>query len=81
MQQEIMSFMKEVAPTKEEHRVRDAAMARIQAACADLQWYDVFVFGSKASSLELWNSDIDVVVTGLMEPSQENNGTVRQFFC
>ena len=31
-------------------------------------------FGSKASGLELWNSDIDVVVLGLVQPTGSNGG-------
>ena len=31
-------------------------------------------FGSRANGLELWNSDIDVVVLGVKEPHGVNGG-------
>ena len=33
--------------------------------------HDVHPFCSKASGLELWNSDIDVVVLGVMQPDRQ----------
>ena len=79
----MLSFARHVAPQPQEQKLRDAALARIKAACADLHWYEVEPFGSKASGLELWNSDVDMVVLGLMEPNQgglgEYNSTWSQF--
>lgn len=31
-------------------------------------------FGSRANGLELWNSDIDIVVLGVKEPHGPNGG-------
>lgn len=72
--QEIVEFAYNVAPTWDEMRLRDAALGRVQDACAMMHLYSVYPFGSKASGLELWNSDIDVVVLGIMEPSMDNLG-------
>jgi DNA polymerase sigma len=72
--QEIVEFVSYVAPTWEESNLRDAALGRVQGACAMMHLSDVYPFGSKASGLELWNSDIDVVVLGIMEPSRDNLG-------
>ena len=66
-----------MAPMWEESNLRDAALGRVQGACAMMHLYDVYPFGSKASGLELWNSDIDVVVLGIMEPSRDNLGALQ----
>ena len=35
---------------------------------------DVEVFGSFANNLSTWNSDVDLVVTGLLEPDRVTGG-------
>lgn len=79
--QEIVKFVSNVAPTWEESNLRDAALGRVQGACAMMHLYEVFPFGSKASGLELWNSDIDVVILGVMEPSRDNLGALQFHAC
>lgn len=34
----------------------------------------VEVFGSFANGLSTWNSDVDIVVTGLLEPDRSTGG-------
>ena len=66
-----------MAPTWEESNLRDAALGRVQGACAMMHLYEVFPFGSKNSGLELWNSDIDVVILNVTEPSRDNLGVLQ----
>lgn len=73
----MLEFVSNVVPTWEEKNLRDAALGRVQGACAMMQLYEVFPFGSKASGLELWNSDIDVVILGVIEPSRDNLGVLQ----
>ncbi|BDA45508.1 probable terminal nucleotidyltransferase 4B at N-terminal half [Coccomyxa sp. Obi] len=78
LHKEILEFIANVTPTWEESNLRDAALGRVQGACGMMQLYRVFPFGSKASGLELWNSDIDVVILGVMEPSRDNLGYTEE---
>lgn len=63
--------------------------ARSVRACAarafsDVRDLDVEVFGSFANGLSTWSSDVDVCVTGLMEPDRTTGGEyvcTRVFVC
>lgn len=71
--QEILDFAARVVPDAEEDRTRTAAHVQMQAACAAAKLFNVQPFGSRASGLELWDSDIDLVVLGVVDPSGENH--------
>lgn len=44
---------------------------------ADIKRVDVEIFGSFANGLSTWSSDVDLVVTGIMEPDRSTGGTYR----
>ena len=71
--QEILHFAARVVPDAEEDERRRAAHGQMQAACAAAKLPTVRPFGSRASGLELWDSDIDLVVLGIVEPSGGNH--------
>ena len=71
--QEILHFAARVVPDAEEDERRRAAHGQMQAACAAAKLPTVRPFGSRASGLELWDSDIDLVVLGIVEPSGDNH--------
>lgn len=53
------------------HRIRGGT----RKAFADTgRKVDVEVFGSFANGLSTWNSDVDLVITGLMEPDKSTGG-------
>ena len=71
--QEILCFAARIVPDTEEDKRRRAAHGQMQAACAAAKLPNVQPFGSRASGLELWDSDIDLVVLGVVEPSGDNH--------
>ena len=73
--QEVLRFAARVVPDAEEDERRRAAHGQMQAACAAAKLPTVRPFGSRASGLELWDSDIDLVVLGVVEPSGDNHST------
>jgi hypothetical protein len=75
--QEILELCRRVVPDAEEDAKRSAAHGAMQAACAAVKLFTVQPFGSRASGLELWDSDIDLVVLGVVKPSGENHSEHR----
>jgi len=71
--QEILEFCNRVVPNQEEDQRRSAAHAQMMSACRAAKLLDLQPFGSRASGLELWDSDIDLVVLGVVDPSGENH--------
>lgn len=79
--QEILEFCRRVAPDAEEDAERSAAHGAMQAACAAVKLFNVQPFGSRASGLELWESDIDLVVLGVVKPSGDNHSEHKLLTC
>ena len=77
--QEILDFCSRVVPNEEEDRLRSAAHAQMLAACRAVKLFNLQPFGSRASGLELWDSDIDLVVLGVVQPSRENHSVALHF--
>ena len=71
--QEILRFAGPIVLSPEENKRRSAAHGLMQAACAAAQLPTVRPFGSRASGLELWDSDIDLVVLGVVDPTGDNH--------
>ena len=71
--QEILGFCNGVVPNDEEDQRRSAAHVQVLSACRAARLFNLQPFGSRASGLELWDSDIDLVVLGVVEPSGENH--------
>ena len=71
--QEILDFCSRVVPNEDEEQRRSAAHAQMLSACRAAKLFNLQSFGSRASGLELWDSDIDLVVLGLVQPSGENH--------
>ena len=59
--QEILRFAARIVPSPEENKRRSAAHGLMRP------------FGSRASGLELWDSDIDLVVLGVVDPTGDNH--------
>ncbi len=50
-------------------KITSPAMIKSNSKLLPLQ-----AFGSRACGLELWNSDIDIAVLGMLEPAAANGG-------
>eukprot|EP00798_Chlamydomonas_sp_ICE-L_P005147 gene5147-34957_t len=74
----IEAFCKEVVPTEEEKKTKQMVIEGIRQgtkkAFPDMHKVRVQVFGSFANGLSTWNSDVDLVVTGMMEPDRLTGG-------
>ncbi len=75
--QETLDFCSRVTPNEEEDQRRSAAHAQMLAACRAAKLFNLQPFGSRASGLELWDSDIDLVVLGVVQPSGENHSELQ----
>ncbi|GLI65792.1 hypothetical protein VaNZ11_009411 [Volvox africanus] len=74
----IEEFCSRVVPTEGEKRQRMEVVAAIRAGVRKVwpnaRHVELQVFGSFANGLSTWNSDLDLVVTGVMEPDRVSGG-------
>ncbi|GIL79163.1 hypothetical protein Vretimale_16704 [Volvox reticuliferus] len=74
----IEEFCSRVVPTEGEKRQRMEVVAAIRAGVRKVwpnaRQVELQVFGSFANGLSTWNSDLDLVVTGIMEPDRVSGG-------
>ncbi|KAG1665929.1 hypothetical protein FOA52_004518 [Chlamydomonas sp. UWO 241] len=71
----ILDFCARVGPTEDELRARNVVVEGIRqcARKALPDYHDVIsvqVYGSHASGLSTWQSDVDIVITGMFEPER-----------
>ncbi|EFJ50275.1 hypothetical protein VOLCADRAFT_104084 [Volvox carteri f. nagariensis] len=74
----IEDFCTKVVPTEGEKRQRmeviDAIRAGVRKVWPNSRQVELQVFGSFANGLSTWSSDLDLVVTGVMEPDRVSGG-------
>eukprot|EP00195_Chlamydomonas_chlamydogama_P017015 CAMPEP_0202894832 /NCGR_PEP_ID=MMETSP1392-20130828/4140_1 /ASSEMBLY_ACC=CAM_ASM_000868 /TAXON_ID=225041 /ORGANISM="Chlamydomonas chlamydogama, Strain SAG 11-48b" /LENGTH=516 /DNA_ID=CAMNT_0049579635 /DNA_START=427 /DNA_END=1974 /DNA_ORIENTATION=- len=75
----VEQFCQQIVPTESEKKVKAQVVEMIRQctfkAFPDMrQSLKVEVFGSFANGLSTWNSDVDLVVTGLLEPDRVTGG-------
>ena len=73
---EVIEFARTAGPAPAETRRKDAALAQLRDACAATfgRRCRVEPFGSHVHGISLAGSDLDVVVTGLVEPRDPRAG-------
>ncbi|KAJ9507932.1 hypothetical protein QJQ45_021174 [Haematococcus lacustris] len=74
----IQDFCSRVVPTENERLYKQQIIEAIRQvakkALPDYKRMEVQVFGSFASGLNTWSSDVDMVVTGIMRPDKATGG-------
>ncbi|KAK9842314.1 hypothetical protein WJX81_006101 [Elliptochloris bilobata] len=74
LDKEVLEFARAVAPDRSEAAIREAAFQRVASACRAAYLPNVQTFGSRACGLELWSSDIDIAILGVLEPAAPSGG-------
>uniref|UniRef100_A0A7R9V042 Poly(A) RNA polymerase mitochondrial-like central palm domain-containing protein n=1 Tax=Chlamydomonas euryale TaxID=1486919 RepID=A0A7R9V042_9CHLO len=75
LHREVEAFVRAMAPTEEEQAAKREVVESVRvAACSAFpesqSRLDVRLFGSFANGLATWDSDVDLVITGIHAPSQ-----------
>ncbi|MEW5307286.1 MAG: hypothetical protein WDW36_009693 [Sanguina aurantia] len=74
----IESFCQKIVPTEAEKRQKQAVVEGlrlcVRRAFPQLKGVEVHVFGSFANGLSTWTSDVDLVVTGMLQPERSTGG-------
>eukprot|EP00775_Hariotina_reticulata_P011452 gene11452-11598_t len=77
----IQDFVQQVVPTAaeraEKQRIIQCVAVATRRAFETHQHVKVQPFGSFVNGLSTWNSDVDLVVTGLVKPSRITGGFSR----
>jgi predicted nucleotidyltransferase len=84
LQQEVMQFAQEAAPSEIEEAARKTQLSILEGAvhAAVGRGVKVMLFGSARAGLALHSSDLDVMITGACErPSKSAAGSSNSLLC